>query len=83
MHTTNTRRVHKLPELLAALGLLDHGAPLVKVRADELVHLAVEIGADAELVVDDDLSQPVEPALQLVEPTRSPGRWARSASTTF
>lgn len=56
-------RVHELAELLSPLRVFDDAFPLIVVRADEPVHLLVELSADTKLIIDDDLLQTVKATL--------------------
>ena len=49
--------VDELSELFLALRIIDDGPPFVVIRSDEIAHLSLKIGADAELIVQQDLSQ--------------------------
>src|SRR3546814_18126760 len=46
--------------------------PLVLVGLDVSRHRRIQVGADAEAVVEDDLAQAVEAALQLLQPRGRP-----------
>ena len=48
----NSHSVNKLLERLAKLGVRHGQLPFIHVRADEGVHLCVEVGADSKLVLE-------------------------------
>ena len=50
--------------------VVERGLPLALVGVDVARHLGLELGGDAERVVDDDPAQVVDAALELVEPGR-------------
>ena len=64
------RGVDERRELAQPLGVAQHRGPLVLVVVDVAGHVRVEVGGDAERVVDDDLADAVEPALVLLLPGR-------------
>src|SRR5207253_3574752 len=59
----------KLPELLR---ILERRPPFAAVAADDGGHLGLELGGDAERIVDDDLAQIIDTALERVEPGSGP-----------
>lgn len=60
-----------MAELLPPDRVLYDSLPLVIVSADEFVHFAIEISANAQFVVDDDLLQALKASLHLLDPSRS------------
>ncbi|PMB67057.1 hypothetical protein BM221_006719 [Beauveria bassiana] len=64
------RRIVKLGEPRLDFGIRDRLGPLVKVAADELLHLRLEAGGETELVAHDHVLQVGEAAGEGLEPAR-------------
>ena len=60
------------------VGVLEGGLPLVEVGVDVPGHRGLQLGAEAERVVDDDLADPVQAAVERVR-ARPTVRCSRSA----
>ena len=62
--------VDELLEGLDALRIIHHSLPFALVRVDEKAHAALQLFADAQLIVDNHLAQVFDATLQLLQPRR-------------
>ena len=60
--------VHEMAEALEDLRALDRLLPFAGVGLDLLLHVGLELGADAERVLADDLAHVVDAALEVLQP---------------
>jgi hypothetical protein len=63
--------VGELLERLATLGISDSLSPFAEVAVDEFLHLSLHVGANTQLVVDDDFLQVVNSTWQVLDPAGS------------
>lgn len=59
-----------MAEALLPLRVANHLRPFALVGVHEVLRLALELLRDAEMIVDDDLAQVLDPARKRVEPAR-------------
>src|SRR5258706_7998957 len=60
--------VHEVAEALEDLGIPDRVLPFAFVAVGELLHLGLELGADAERILADHLANVVDAALKVLQP---------------
>lgn len=61
------KRLERLPQLWISDGLL----PLVNVSPDEGIHLSIEVGANPQLVLEDNLAKLLDPTVKVFDPAGS------------
>src|SRR5688572_1254181 len=60
--------VHEVAEALQDLRIVERPLPLALVALDELLHVGLELGADAERILADHLAHVLDAALELLKP---------------